>query len=43
MGASIGLRARGAATVAIFNKATRLSEPAYQRIGIGKIVNLVQV
>jgi hypothetical protein len=29
MGASIGLRARGAATVAIFNKATRLSEPAY--------------
>ena len=43
MGATIGMNARGALTVAVFNKAMKLSEPAYQRIGIGKVVNLVQI
>ena len=39
----IGLRIRGGLMGKVFQKAMRLSEPAYQRVGIGKIVNLVQI
>ena len=39
----IGIRARGALMTKVHNKAVRLSEPAFQRIGVGKIVNLVQI
>ena len=39
----IGIRARGSLMTKVHNKAVRLSEPAFQRIGVGKIVNLVQI
>lgn len=39
----LGLRARGGLMCKVFQKAMRLSEPASQRVGIGKIVNLVQI
>ena len=39
----LGLRARGSLMCKVFQKAMLLSEPAYQRVGIGKIVNLVQI
>jgi ATP-binding cassette subfamily C (CFTR/MRP) protein 1 len=39
----LGLRARGGLMCKVFQKAMRLSEPAYQRVGVGKIVNLVQI
>ena len=37
----LGLRVRGGMMGKVFQKATRLSEPAFQRVGVGKIVNLV--
>ncbi len=39
----LGLRVRGGMMGKVFQKATRLSEPAFQRVGVGKIVNLVQI
>jgi ATP-binding cassette subfamily C (CFTR/MRP) protein 1 len=39
----LGLRVRGGMMGKVFKKATRLSEPAFQRVGVGKIVNLVQI
>lgn len=39
----LGLRVRGGMMGKVFQKAMRLSEPAFQRVGIGKIVNLVQI
>ena len=39
----LGLRVRGGMMGKVFQKAMRLSEPAFQRVGVGKIVNLVQI